>query len=60
MTMPTYTCRKCGVTVDALEVFPGPRCLACWTPIGERQAARMTADDLTDMWRKAARPRGRR
>lgn len=23
------TCKDCGATVPELEVFPGPRCLAC-------------------------------
>jgi hypothetical protein len=49
-TPDTYTCRDCGATVDYLEVFPGPRCLSCWEPIGNRQAATMTADDLARMW----------
>lgn len=48
--MSEYTCKDCGNAVDYLEVFPGPRCLACWTPIGERQARTMTAADLSRMW----------
>jgi len=46
----THVCRDCGATVEHLEVFPGPRCLACWTPIGEREAQTMTAEKLTRMW----------
>jgi DNA-directed RNA polymerase subunit RPC12/RpoP len=48
--MTDYTCADCGATVDYLEVFPGPRCLECWTPIGEAQARTMTAERLTRMW----------
>jgi hypothetical protein len=46
----THVCRDCGTTVDDLEVFPGPRCLSCWTPIGNVEARSMTADRLTRMW----------
>ena len=59
-TTPTYTCVSCGAPVDYLSVFPGPSCLDCWRPIGEAQAATMTADDLTSMWGGPARPRKRR
>jgi DNA-directed RNA polymerase subunit RPC12/RpoP len=45
-----HVCIDCGESVDHLEVFPGPRCLDCWRPIGERQAATMTAIDLARMW----------
>jgi hypothetical protein len=48
--MTTYTCVGCGKPVDTLEVFPGPRCLPCWTPIGEQEAKTMTAAKLTRMW----------
>lgn len=46
----TYVCCDCGAEVDFLEVFPGPRCLACWEPIGEAEARTMTAEKLTAMW----------
>jgi hypothetical protein len=46
----THTCIGCGATVDNLEVFPGPRCLTCWTPIGEAEAQTMTAEKLASMW----------
>jgi DNA-directed RNA polymerase subunit RPC12/RpoP len=45
-----HICVKCGDEVDHLEVFPGPRCLTCWTAIGNRQAQTMTAEDLAAMW----------
>jgi hypothetical protein len=44
------TCRDCGAAVHYLEVFPGPRCITCWTPLGERRARTMTADELARMW----------
>ena len=50
--MDTERCIDCGESVDPLEVFPGPRCLKCYTPIGEAQMAGMTADDLTRMWKE--------
>ena len=43
-------CIDCGNKVHNLEVFPGPRCLKCWTPIGEAEARTMTAEKLTRMW----------
>ena len=43
-------CIGCGATVGFLEAFPGPRCLTCWTPIGEAQVRTMTAQDLARMW----------
>jgi hypothetical protein len=45
-----YTCKNCGTKVDHLEVFPGPRCLKCWEPIGMALARTMTAQDLAEMW----------
>jgi hypothetical protein len=45
-----HKCIGCGAEVDHLEVFPGPRCLACWTPIGEAEAKTMTARRLSRMW----------
>jgi DNA-directed RNA polymerase subunit RPC12/RpoP len=45
-----YVCTDCGQTVHYLEVFPGPRCLACYRPIGEAQMANMTGRDLARMW----------
>lgn len=56
----THTCIECGAEVPNLEVFPGPRCLTCWTPIGEAEARTMTADDLTAMWGGPVRKRRRR
>jgi DNA-directed RNA polymerase subunit RPC12/RpoP len=56
-----YTCIGCGKKVDHLEVFPGPRCLSCWEPIGMALARTMTADDLTVMWGgKPQRKKGKR
>lgn len=48
--MQEHICTDCGATVDNLEVFPGPRCLPCYTPIGDRIARTMTATDLAKMW----------
>jgi hypothetical protein len=45
-----HVCIKCQKPVDNLEVFPGPRCLDCWRPIGEAQARTMTAGKLARMW----------
>jgi hypothetical protein len=45
-----HTCITCGAKVDNLEVFPGPRCLKCWEPIGNAEARTMTAAKLTRMW----------
>ena len=47
---PTHTCIDCQASVDNLEVFPGPRCLKCWEPIGNEEAKTMTAEKLTKMW----------
>lgn len=49
-SMNAVICIDCAQRVGALEVFPGPRCLTCWTPIGEAQARTMTAHDLVRMW----------
>lgn len=43
-------CIGCGASVGYLEVFPGPRCLPCWEPIGNAEARTMTAEKLTRMW----------
>jgi len=51
-------CTECGEEVHPLEVFPGGRCLACWTPIGEEKAKTMTAEKLAAMW--GAKPRKRK
>lgn len=48
--MQEHICTDCGATVDHLEVFPGPRCLSCYTPIGEREFQAMTAEKLAHMW----------
>lgn len=48
--MTSIVCVGCGATVAPLEVFPGPRCLTCWTPIGEAEARTMTAEKLAAMW----------
>ena len=50
MSNEPSVCIGCGATVDFLEVFPGPRCLTCWTPIGDAQARTMTAGSLARMW----------
>lgn len=46
----THVCIDCNADVDNLEVFPGPRCLPCWTPIGDAEARTMTAEKLARMW----------
>ena len=44
------TCTSCKADVHPLAVFPGGLCLACYTPIGNRLAATMTAKDLSRLW----------
>jgi len=44
------TCIDCQAGIEELADFPGPRCLTCWTPIGEAQFQTMTAEDLAHMW----------
>ncbi len=43
-------CRDCGKPIEYLTDFPGPRCLPCWRPIGNREALTMTAGNLARMW----------
>jgi hypothetical protein len=43
------TCADCSATVHPLEVFPGPRCLACWSVTPEANAP-MSARQLAQMW----------
>lgn len=47
--MKMFTCTGCGEVHDALEEFPGGRCLSCWaaTPEGQRLP---TASELVAMW----------
>lgn len=47
------TCTSCQAKIDSLEVFPGKKCLSCYSsdPVVQRQLLTMTADDLTRMWR---------
>lgn len=43
-------CMGCDHELQPLDVFPGPRCLDCYRPIGEQLARGMTADRLAAMW----------
>lgn len=47
---PESPCTKCGTATTALDRFPDGLCLTCYTPIGERMAATMTAEKLAKMW----------
>lgn len=54
MTAATIRCALCGLTVDALEVFPGGICLECYaaSPDGRRMP---TAAEVRAAWGMDAR-----
>ena len=44
-------CKRCGVEVDELAVFPGGICLACYEKTPEANAP-LTAEGVASMWRR--------
>jgi hypothetical protein len=50
----TITCKACGAETDALAVFPGTICLACYSKTPAANAP-MTGEQVTALFRKSVR-----